>query len=57
MTVTITVTPTKPGTVSDNAKVTATNVTDSPDSDDTFTAPVTVRTRRLWYPPARACSG
>ena len=40
MTVTIKVTPTKPGKVSDAAKVTASDVT--PDRDDTASAPVTV---------------
>ena len=42
-TVTIVVTPTgKPGTLANTATVTATNVTDSPDSDDSATATVTV---------------
>jgi hypothetical protein len=40
--ITITVTPTIPGTVTDNAQVTAGNVPDSPDSDDAASAPVTV---------------
>ena len=40
VTVTIKVTPTKPGKISDAATVTARNVT--PDSDDTASAPVTV---------------
>jgi uncharacterized repeat protein (TIGR01451 family) len=41
VTVTITVSPTKPGTVSDNASVTASNVT--ADSDDTASASTTTR--------------
>jgi uncharacterized repeat protein (TIGR01451 family) len=41
VTVTVKVTPTKPGTVSDAATVTASNVT--ADNDDTASAPVTVR--------------
>jgi uncharacterized repeat protein (TIGR01451 family) len=43
VTLTITVTATKPGTINNKAQVTATNVTDSPDSDDTFIAAVTVQ--------------
>jgi uncharacterized repeat protein (TIGR01451 family) len=41
VTITITATATKPGTVSDNAKVTASNVT--ADSDDTASAATTVQ--------------
>jgi len=43
VTVTITVTPTTPGTVTDSAQVTATNVADSPDSDDSGSASTTVQ--------------
>lgn len=41
VTITITVTATKPGTISDSAKVTASNVS-PPDGDDSATATVTV---------------
>jgi uncharacterized repeat protein (TIGR01451 family) len=41
-TVTIVVTPTRPGTMTANATLTASNVTDSPDQDDIATATTTV---------------